>query len=193
MLEWTTVYIIDDCSKNTTTKNLIKDLNINGVKVVKQFNKENRGVWTCLKDAFDYFEENNFDIFCNLDSDVLLNKYWQVTLMKLYLKNKDKIITGFNAANSVRYDAGIEKPDYWIKERVCGVNLYFNRKLYKYVKKALEYQENWDLELPHIMKESKKKFICSKPSVVQHIGMQSSIGHRIFAEAIDFDNNIIIK
>ena len=161
ILAHTAIYIIDDCSTNEHTKELIKNFKCSGVEVIKKYNTENKGVADCLKQGFDYFYENDYEILCNLDADAIVNAWWQFRLNELYLKHKGNILSGFNAGNSAYYDKGKDKKTHYEKDRVLGLNLYFNSGMYKYIKEALEKEEFWDVELTQIIRDNKKKIYCN--------------------------------
>ena len=182
--EYTRFNIIDDCSTNRFTLKLLKEFDLEGIEVDKTYKKENKGVWDSLKIGFDWCKENEFDIYCNIDSDVLLNKLWLSNLKNLYYGYRDSILTAFNPTNSVKYGTMKELNGCYERSKICGVNLLFGKHLYKYILKSLEYEEMWDIELNNIAK--KIKFISTKPSLIQHIGNTSSMNHGQPARAKDF-------
>ncbi len=186
IFEDTIIVIVDDCSINQNTIDLINAFKIEGVEIFKILGTDNKGVWKRLQEGFDFLIEQECKVLCNIDSDAIVNNHWQLKLEQCYSVNKDKIISGFNAMNSARFDKGVEFENYFEKEIVCGLNLYFNKSLYKYVIESFNSCELWDIHLPTIIKKAKKKFIVTKPSVMQHIGFESSMNHTATPRALDF-------
>ena len=181
---YTRLHIIDDCSNNMFTLKLINEFDLEGIEVKKTFKKENKGVWDSLRIGFDWCKEIECDIYCNIDSDLLLNKLWLTNLLNLHYEYNDSIITAFNPTNSVMYGTIKEVNGGYERSRICGANLFFGKDIYKYILKALEFEEIWDIELNNVAK--KVRFISTRPSLIQHIGNSSSMGHGMPARAKDF-------
>ena len=61
----------------------------------------------------------------------------------------------------------------------------FSKEIYmRFVKRAFGFNNNWDWQLGKML--YKVRFIISKPSVVQHIGSESLLGHHVADFALDF-------
>jgi hypothetical protein len=70
-----------------------------------------------------------------------------------------------------------------IKPAINGINMCFNKAQYEtYIKPALLSNGNWDASVS----KAAQKFAITVPSCVQHIGLQSSMGHVGADVATDF-------
>jgi len=175
------IYIIDDNS-NAQTKQIIKSCNI-GVKTIKTYNPKNKGMFYGLKTGFTYFYESGFDIISNIDSDAIVKPYWLIILNQLLKEFPESIISGFNAHQHHFVLETFNK--YYVKNSIGGINLFFNRNLCPFILPYLT-SNQWDWELSAGMRERKISLIVTKPSVIDHIGGESSLGHKGADVAKDF-------
>ncbi len=144
---------------------------------------KNEGICFRLLHIIPYLFNEGYDIVINLDSDSLVRNDWMEVLLKLHKDSPNQIITGFhsttkNADGSERHKIiGIGEGCVQ-KKSVGGINMLFTKETFeKYAKPALEYciakGGNWD----HMTCINAGSVICSVPSVIQHIGIESSLGH----------------
>jgi glycosyltransferase involved in cell wall biosynthesis len=112
------------------------------------------------------------DVYCTLDSDAIVKPHWFTTLLDLYQQFPDRIITGFNAP--VRHPAHASHPTYHEKLHIGGINLLFGPENYELVKGCLT-NIVWDWEMSRRYRQKGKSFICTNPSVIQHIGLISTV------------------
>jgi GR25 family glycosyltransferase involved in LPS biosynthesis len=184
-LENTEIFMVNDASTNFKTNKLFDDFEINNVKITKVRNSTNQNMFYGLKLGFDYFFNNNFDILCNLDSDVLVKPYWLDVLLRLHNAFPNNIISGFN---TLHHPIKSTFSQYYLKETVGGANLFFDRKLYKTFSSCFV-NTDWDFSICRIFKNKKIDCVVSNPSVVQHIGAESSlINHKENNISNDFKN-----
>lgn len=114
----------------------------------------------------------------NLDSDAIVKPNFITTLTNLFKEHKQKhIVSGFNCETSanpiLQYCDG-----YATKAYGNGINMCFDKELYeKYIKPSLLIDGNWDYNTSLACQKDKLPFIITTPSVVQHIGVKSSMGH----------------
>ena len=169
----TEIYIIDDCSTEET-KQLIKNFSLPNVKITKKENAKNQGMFYGLRLGFEYFYANNFDLFTNLDSDAVVKPFWLSILFHLYKRFPNTIISGFHTSNH-----GVTEtfPQYYTKKDIGGINIFFDRNLYEVVHSSLS-SNQWDWNICDKMQALNKLFVVSKPSVVQHIAIESAAGHK---------------
>lgn len=131
--------------------------------------QENGGVKSAMLTGY---ESTEADILINLDSDAIVKPEFIKRLLALQKQHPEHIISGFNCDNPA--NPIIETySDYVVRKHVNGINMCFSRDIYnKWVKPALLKQGNWDFN-----STPDNGVIITKPSVVQHIGIKSSMGH----------------
>lgn len=171
-----TVIISDDASDNQETVNLIHN---SGFQVIK--NKTRSGIKISLQNAVKELQKQGIKQFINLDGDALVRNDFVDVLLKLHAQFPDNLVTGFNcntknSDGSIRHHI-VESGEGWNKKKtVGGINLFFTEKMYnEWILPALkEPVGNWD-EKSSL--NSGNGVICAVPSVIQHIGFESSMGH----------------
>lgn len=166
---------------------------------------QNYGISHSLSLGWDILHAMGVEYMTNLDSDVIVSRNWLSRLFQT-LKSTDgeAIVTGFNG--SYHKEKLATKDNLVEKESIGGINLFFERDMYKTVRKSLTTCDNvpssldeaigcigaygknpklhkemngWDWGLMSLCAEKGLKTLCCKPSVVQHIGnvgMTSSPG-----------------
>lgn len=191
--EFTTILMIDDASTSEETRRLFDEFEMPKIRVIKVRNLTNKGIADNLKWGWNYFMNNGFDIFVNVDSDVIFKPDWLIKLLLLREKCPNEIISGFQIQNSAAVNIIHEENDCRVTNFCGGINLMFDHGNYHLVMECLEKNEMWDFTLAEKMHELKRYYITTKPSVLQHIGLNSSIGHSAQWHTFDFDNEIIIR
>lgn len=171
------VIIVDDCSTDRETLQLIKK---SGFKTYSA--ARNGGIKESLKLGYSKLLEAGCDILINLDGDAIVKKDFIKVLLKLKKQFKH-IVSGFNTdskANPI-----IEQGEGYVFKRDCnGINMVIDREeYYKYVLYALDGPGNWDFVASRFDPLPK---VISRPSVIQHIGFKSSMGHQGADVACDF-------
>jgi hypothetical protein len=141
------------------------------------------GICKILFNEINKAFEQGFDIVINLDSDAIVRNDWLDVLLHLHKRFPKQIITGFhsttkNADGSERHRM-ISGGEGWCEKlSVGGINMLFTKQTFEqFAKPALEkcivHGGNWD----HQTCIAAGSVICSVPSVIQHIGIESSLGH----------------
>ena len=107
----------------------------------------------------------------------------------LYRKHRDDnpqlIVSGFNGA--VHDPVRSVHEDHVVKPTLSGLSMFFDRAAYDdFLRDAL--QPYWDGKVVDAMTQRSAAFFVTRPSVVQHIGLQGllSSGWSNSAFAIDF-------
>ncbi len=173
------VIVHNDFSTDKKVDEIIKQ---SGYRVFNSVFK-NHGICSILhSDIINLFAEGN-DIVINLDSDAIVRNDWMEVLLDLHKDSPNQIITGFhsttkNADGSERHKIIGTGEGCVQKKSVGGINMLFTKETFtKYAKPALEHciakGGNWD----HMTCINAGSVICSVPSVIQHIGIESSLGH----------------
>ena len=144
----------------------------------------NYGIAGNMKTAIDLCGDS--DIIITLDSDFIVKKDFKNRLIKpLENEGVDTIITGFNAtSHPIQYQ--LKGYQYCIKHSIGGGNLCFTWQTYmKHIRPSLV-DNMWDWRMVRSIQNSHGRLLCTTPSVVQHIGVHSTVGHIRADIAVDF-------
>lgn len=158
-------YLIDDCSTEPVYMHLPLP-NVNYFKYDK-----NQGIKKTLLWGFEHAIKEGCDMLCNLDSDALVTRDWLKRLLQLQSWHADKIVSGFDVDNPLNKVIKTHADGSKLKDHANGINMLFSASVYqKHIKPALQSEGNWDFNSTAKV----KAVICN---VVQHIGLQSTLGH----------------
>jgi glycosyltransferase involved in cell wall biosynthesis len=190
----TQVYIIDDRSTDARTIELINSFTLGEIPVTKYFKPANKGIKDSLIVGYS-LAYNQAEYFINLDSDAIVKPDFINRLVDLKKRFPDNIVSGFNSRNTdgrgqLRNPVISEHEDYVIKKHANGINMCVSKAEYDSIIKPALYQHgNWDFNST----SGEKNTVITVPSVVQHIGIDSSMGHDHNPDiAFDFDPPKII-
>jgi len=177
------VYLIlaDDGSRDAEVtricKNFLFSINDRGIYL----NYPNVGVAKNMRRALDLCER--FKTIITLDSDFIVLPEFISRLKHLLGNGVKRIITGFNAPNHKQIS---EISGGVLKKTIGGGNLCFTWQTYvDYVRPSLN-NDLWDFEMSNRIVNKGGYLICASPSICQHIGMQSTLGHKNADVAKDF-------
>lgn len=200
----TLIYIIDDGS-DQITKTLIKEFNPNCL-IKREFKTYNTGLYHSLLTSYDYCFNNDYEYVILLGSDVIVNNYFYD--MMIYYKTlfPNNIISGFNTLtcselNAPRHKIIYNGGFYVMKNTAGSAGTGIDKFIYEtYIKptllKQLEiHQYKYDTIASNKASKDGINVICTIPSVVEHIGLNSSLNHNVnpdisidFREYIELDN-----
>lgn len=143
---------------------------------------------TNLKKIWSKNYNEGFNLFCNLDPDILFNRNWLIKLLELYSQfGSTGIYTPFNTAS---HPISKKFNTYCIKNSIGGICMLFDREIYKKVIEPCLFPSSaWDWEVCKKIKGN-GTFYCTIPSYIEHIGKNSSARDSnkipLFDRAIDF-------
>lgn len=177
----TTVYLIDDASPDPLVKKLCSEFathayhnKINLNYIPKEMNS---GIKESLKLGVSTAFSDGNEVIINLDGDAVVKPDFIKVLLALKKKCPDRIVSGFNCVSPTNPNV-FDKGDHYLKQYCNGINACFTKDLYyKYIVPGLEKHGNWDYNASVVAKNDSSMFAVTKPSVVQHIGLNSSMGH----------------
>lgn len=182
------VLVVDDCSTDSKVFPLLSGF------MVYRMNK-NKSIRFALEKGMQIlFDQIGCDTVINLDADAIVRPDFIPKLLELSSMFPDDIITGFNTLIANRHPIVSQHNGYCIKRTCGGINMLFTKKLYeKILKRALTTSQrlsgHWDDIVCKIHHDSGGKVICATPSVVQHIGFKSAMGHNAHPDyATDFNS-----
>lgn len=144
--------------------------------------KQNTGVRQSLLDGIEYCFKQKCTHVINLDSDAIVKPDFIENLFKLHTDFENFIVSGFNCISDSNPILNTpEKPFIrdWVSKRFAnGINMCFDKAQYeKYIKPSLLKEGNWDYNTSLACQADNLPFVITTPSVVQHIGINSSMGH----------------
>ncbi len=170
----TEIVIVDDCSTDAETFRLINESKYTVIK-----KSANRGVKDSLLIGINHLAHLGCNVFMNLDSDAIVRNDFVQKILEVHCLFLNDIVTGFNCLTKNRDGSErhkiIQEGEIWNRKRsVGGLNMCFGFSAYeKHIKPALLVSGNWD----HNACISAGSAVCTVPSAVQHIGVNSSMGH----------------
>lgn len=182
------IVIIDDCSTDLDARQAIREFSHPNLSAVI-WKHENKSIKDSLLKGCDYLFGLGCDHICNLDADAIVAKKFLHVLIALKEKFSDHIVTGFNCLTknrdgSERHKVLMTGDGFNLKKSVGGINMMFNKQQYTaWIRPALilclATQGNWDHKSCIASERDGKEIVCAVPSVVQHIGISSSMGHSL--------------
>jgi len=177
------ICIMDDSSTENITS-ILKRFNSfhNNVNLFKT--KTNSKIWISLKLALDYLLHNGCTTLVNLDPDCILNKDWLTRLLTLHYRFPKDIITGFNATSH----RVVQSSDLFYLKHTCGgINMMYNEFTYvDIIRPSFDKLSGWDTDSNKRAITAGRKIYVTRPSVLQHIGIDSTMNHKGADTAADF-------
>lgn len=186
--EGTLFIIVDDASTDNETIELIKDFHPKGADVLIHYNERNSSVSQSLKTGYNKAFAYGCDVVMNLDSDAIARADFIQVLTDLKNYFPTKIVSGFHSINRNKNGTDrhpiIQKSEKWAtKKSVGGINMMMSQEVFrKYMESTLDKvirtgQGNWDYLTCVNCLNDNNPVAVSIPSVVQHIGFSSAMGH----------------
>lgn len=185
----TLIILVDDNSNEQESINLFENFYIDGIQTIKYRNEKNSKISFSLQTGFKRCFDEGCDFAINLDSDAIVKQNFIEVLTNLKKKFPKNIVTGFNSLNknlngTDRHPIieNHESEGYHLKKSVGGINMCISKNEFdKYLnptfKKVLADQGNWDHLTCIASLKDDLPIVVSVPSVVQHIGFESSMNH----------------
>lgn len=185
----TKIIIVDDASTDQNVKSLISSFDKADCEIITIFRQINGGVKQALLEGIVY--AMYCDLIINLDSDAIVSNDFVQRIVELKNIHPHRIVTGFNC-DTLNRDGSVRHQiiednyscsdgnfyHYNIKQTVGGINLAYTPKEYlEYVQPALKTSGNWD---QRACLNIGNGIACVCPSVVNHIGLVSSMGHTFY-------------
>lgn len=178
----TIILLLDDCSTDTQVGKIIAEakgklFHVENIKYCAVRNPINWGIRGCLECGIETLFNVGCDVVINLDGDAIVKPEFINRLVDLKNKHPTNIVSGFNAISTVN-PIITQHDDCCVKGYANGINMCFDNDRYKkYIKPALNIIGNWDYNTSLNCRAHDLPFYVTTPSVVQHIGLISSMGH----------------
>ncbi len=169
------IVYVDDCSIHDSAVDILHEFKIEGIPIIKIRNEINLGISKSLKLGFDTCIDNGCDTLVNLDNDTIVKPNWLAELNYLHiLYAVSDVVTGFNtlsidlSTRRPRHPVMIEYKNRYRKKSIGGINMLFSAKTYTdKIRPCLEMKGHWDWNVC----KTNLRFYCTKPSVIQHTGI----------------------
>lgn len=174
------IVLVDDASTDSSIWPMLNEFSESIGCGVVIGHKQNGGVKKALLTGIDSAFQNGANLVINLDSDAIVKPDFIVRLVYLHdMGIENRIVSGFNTHNDKNPILLESKECEYVEKDLCnGINMCFNRAMYEaYIRPSLLKDGNWDYNTSLLHKKRGLSFLISAPSVVQHIGLQSSMGH----------------
>ena len=188
----TLLFIVDDGSDDLETLKMIKDFSLPATPVVKAYRIHKTGcaMYENLCYGWDLLlAEYGCCYLCNLDPDTVMKRPWLQTLRALHEQetesNAPVLVTGFNA---YQHPILANNGNYYQKASLGGLNLFFDCVLYQTIVRPALVDIDWDWRVVRAMQEQDYRILCTRPSVIQHIGREGfwSGKSNVFDFAVDY-------
>lgn len=172
------ICLVNDGSTDEHIEPLLNTFKPDWAKVTVLNTNRNKGISTALITGLGYLS-GKCDLLMILDSDTIVKPDFIEVLLDLKLRFAGNIVSGFNTLTVDRETGRPRHPvkesgsDYCKKATIGGINMLFTVEQYRnFVLSALRLPGHWDWNL---CKRFPAGFIVSKPSVVQHIGIDEGL------------------
>lgn len=191
-LEETLLLLVDDGSDDPRTLEMIRDFNPSGVALLKAFRRQKEGcaMYENLRYGWDLLREQyGCTYLSNLDPDALVRPHWLPRIKELYEQERPHhgglLVTGFNAYQHPVLD---QIKNGYQKQSLGGLNLFFDGTLYDEAVSPALVDIDWDWRIVHALQERNYPILCTRPSVIQHIGREGfwSGKSSVFDFAVDY-------
>lgn len=194
-LDSLSVSILSQCVLVLIDESMCKDVNNDKIlvnKLVKEYENKNVTIIKIYKNTHGNMFDSiltGFDLlstFCDylmtIDSDTIHKSNWIEKYIGTFDKVKKDIcsdnilLSGFNTINRGTHIVLSKNDNYVLKKSVGGCNMFFKSILYhNFIRKALM-SHKWDSNILKIMSSiDGSVIVTTNPSVVEHIGYQSSV------------------
>lgn len=190
------ILFYNDGSDDSRVSGLLMGLNYN-----VYYSAKNEGIKKVVLFASEMLFNAGCDIVINLDSDAIVRPDFIDKLLSVHSLTPDTITTGFNCLtknkNGTDRHVVVKQHElYNEKKSVGGINMLYSKSVFEsYIKPALQYSiangGNWDHLSCINLNSDGKTVSCVTPSVVQHIGFVSSMGHQSGGEPPDVADDFI--
>jgi glycosyltransferase involved in cell wall biosynthesis len=181
------VLIVDDGSSDPETIDLINTCGFDAYQ-----HPFNYGVHASLIYGFLKLFKT-CDVVMNLDADAIVAPNYLEVLMNLHYMFPNYIVSGFNTITANRHHIISQHKGYCLKKSIGGINMLMTKDTYlKYLHVNLKNGYGWDWGVCGLVAQRKIPFVVSTPSVIDHIGFESTLGHNTnIDKAVDFKLNKI--
>lgn len=132
-----------------------------------------RNTLLCFEDT----KEWDPDLIINLDSDMIVKPNWLQVMLDVWQKYSPKvgILSGFN---TLKNHAILEtRDDVYVKNTLGGAGIMVTGKFLREINLLGQWDSSWgrstlgwDFKILEAVKAQDKLLLCTKPSVLQHIG-----------------------
>jgi glycosyltransferase involved in cell wall biosynthesis len=185
--EYVSLIFIDDCSDENNVELIERFEKETGKHITIQKNKERKGIKHNLFAAYSYaFYKLNADFVIVLNDDCIVNNYFYDTMAYFHDLFPNDIISGFNTLTlselgTPRHPIAKDCGFYIEKESAGGLCYGITKEIYEeYTAPSLNWTHpNYDTAFTKAASEDGVKIICPVPSVAEHIGFESSMGHSV--------------
>lgn len=191
------ILIVDDASTDKETIDLINNFECEK-RIKVHFKNQNKGIKDSLFFGYNLlFGVEDYELVINLDGDAVVRQDFAEKIIEAKLRHPELIVTGFNcntlnADGSVRHKVLFREKGLNFKRTVGGINLCINKEQYhKWIKPALQGPGNWDHNACLASAAESLPIACVEPSVIQHIGVISSMGHDAGGESPDIADDFV--
>jgi hypothetical protein len=158
------------------TNEYLKTFNVDGISVIQIYKNKHGNMFESLLVGLDVIY-NRCEFLMNLDSDTIHKQGWLDRVTETYLDaerdhaGKLIVCTGYDS-NQHRV---LEQGTYRIKDCLGGCHMMFRSGHYVDFLRCTLISNKWDTNISNQASRLGGKLVCTVPSVIQHIGVDSSV------------------
>lgn len=185
-----TVLVIDDASTDPEVKKIVLEFIDDKPNWTFVVENQNKGIKNSLLVGYSILFKQ-CDLVINLDADAVVSNIWVDKVLEAKYKYPAMMVSGFhcntlNRDGSIRHKVLYTEKGYSFRRTVGGISLCINKEqYYKWVKPALEVGGNWDERACLNSAEESIPICVTVPSVIDHRGPISAMGHHLGGEPED--------
>jgi hypothetical protein len=152
---------------------VVREWQPGGLRLVKIFKRRHGSMFDSYATAWHLLSQAyGCELLMALDSDVVVKRDWVARLVQLYEQEHRQgqqplIVSGFHASSNPSLE---DRGSFRVKQSLGGLNLMFDREVWRSLVEPCLINLEWDQELSRRMREVGGLMLACKPSVVQHIG-----------------------
>ena len=144
------------------------------VVTLRRIEREGNRSYDNLRIAWRWLaDEIGVELLANLDADAVARRDWLTRVVALHDARRASagylIATGFNAAAPL-HPVISEHDDHYVKASIGGFNLCFDHPTFATVVEPALHSPGWDWDVVRNLVRVGGRLVCTRPSVVQHIG-----------------------
>lgn len=184
------VLVIDDASSEPEVRKIVLEFIEDKSNWTFVVENQNKGIKNSLQVGYNLLFKK-CDLVINLDPDAVVANIWVDKVLEAKEKYPAMMVSGFhcntlNRDGSVRHKVLYTEKGYSFRKTIGGISLCIDKlQYYKWVKPALEVSGNWDERACLNSAEESIPICVTVPSVIDHRGPISAMGHHLGGEPED--------
>jgi hypothetical protein len=182
------VFVDESMTKNVDedhieVNKLVKGFEMINVSIIKVYKNVHGNMFDSILYGMDFLY-TYCEFLSTIDSDTIHKPDWIESLFEGHREctedhpGCDILLSGFNTVTT-RHTVREKRNKYILKDSVGGCHMLFSKEMYiKSIRRCM-ISHKWDSNIIESVREFGTKVVTTNPSVVQHIGVTTSIDGRV--------------